>query len=134
MRHQTPEKGPPVISTVFFHLANIFHMNSPFDPLHSDGYNFWSGIGSDFGEATILVAFFAFWKHRNCQVKGCWRIHLTHPTEGGHFVCKRHHPAHEGNQLSAEHVVAAHNEAVARARELPHVTVTSTPMVDPPTT
>ncbi len=94
-----------------FHLANIFHMQTPFDPLHGDGYNFWSGFGSDFGEATIVIAILAWWKHRNCQVAGCWRIHLTHPTDAGHYVCKRHNPSHEGNQLTAEYVQAAHQAA-----------------------
>ena len=121
----------PVIATVL-HFADIFHMNSPFDPLHSDGYNFWSGIGSDFGEATILLAVLAWWKHRNCQVKGCWRIHLHTPTEAGHFVCKRHHPAHEGDQLSAEYVVSCHNDALAAASRLPHVGVSPMPAGKPP--
>jgi hypothetical protein len=94
-----------------FHLANIFHMQTPFDPLHGDGYNFWSGPGSDFGEATIIIAILAWWKHRNCQVKGCWRINLTHPTDAGHYVCKRHHPAHESDSLSADYVQAAHEAA-----------------------
>lgn len=99
-----------------FHVANIFHMQSPFDPLHSDGYQFWSGIGADFGEATILTAFVIWWKHHNCQVGGCWRIHLRNPTGGGHFVCKKHHPAHEGDNLRHEDVVAAHHAAVQAAR------------------
>ena len=94
-----------------FHLANIFHMQSPFDPLHSDGYQFWSGIGADFGEATIILAVLAWWNHHNCQVSGCMRVHLMHPTDAGHFVCKRHHPGHEGNHLTAEYVQAAHRAA-----------------------
>jgi hypothetical protein len=99
-----------------FHLANIFHMQSPFDPLHSDGYQFWSGIGSDLGEAGIIIAALAWWKHHNCQVGGCWRLHLRTPTGGGHFVCKRHHPAHEGDALSADYIAQAHHAAVASMR------------------
>ncbi len=95
----------------FFHFADIFHMQTPFDPLHGDGYNFWSGVGSDFGELTIVVAILAWWRHRNCQVKRCWRIHLTQPTDAGHYVCKHHHPAHESDSLSAEYVQAAHEAA-----------------------
>ena len=121
-----------VITTIVVHSADIFHMNSPFDPLHSDGYNFWSGIGSDFGEVTILIAVLAWWKHHNCQVKGCWRIHVRTPTEAGHFVCKRHHPAHEGDRLSVEHIVACHNEALAAAGKLPHIAVSPMPAGKPP--
>ena len=104
-----------------FHLANIFHMNSPFDPLHSDGYQFWSGIGADFGEWGFIAAFIIWWKHHNCQVRGCWRIHLHIPTDGGHLVCKRHHPAHEGDHLSVEHVNAAHEAGRAAAAAAPRV-------------
>ncbi|MHB8691766.1 MAG: hypothetical protein ACYDHH_11005 [Solirubrobacteraceae bacterium] len=96
-----------------FHFADIFHMQTPFDVLHGDGYNFWSGIGSDFGEVTIIIAVLAWWRHHNCQVKGCWRIHLHLPTAGGHLVCKRHHPAHEGDRLSVEQVAAAHHAGLA---------------------
>jgi hypothetical protein len=105
-----------VIATVLTHMANIFHMNSPFDPLHSDGYNFWSGIGSDFGEATILIAAIAWWKHRDCQVRGCWRFHVRNPTAGGHYVCKKHHPAHEGDHLSVEQIETAHREGLAASQ------------------
>jgi hypothetical protein len=104
-----------VIAAIVLHLANIFHMQSPFDPLHSDGYQFWSGIGSDLGEAGILLAILAWWKHHNCQIDRCWRVHLRTPTAGGHCVCKKHHPAHAGNHLTAEHVNAAHNAATAAA-------------------
>jgi hypothetical protein len=104
-----------VIATIF-HLANIFHMQTPFDPLHNDGYQFWSGIGSDFGEAGILIAALAWWKHHNCQVGGCWRLHLRNPTGGGHYVCKKHHPAHEGDRLTVEHVAEAHHAAIASMR------------------
>jgi hypothetical protein len=109
-----------------FHLANILHMVTPFDPLHNDGYNFWSGIGSDFGEITIIIAVLAWWRHHNCQVKGCWRIHLHIPTGGGHLVCKRHHPAHEGDQLTVEHVKEAHKAALASAEA-------AGPLAAPPT-
>jgi len=31
-----------------------------FHPLHGQGYQFWSGIGSDLGELSILIAITAF--------------------------------------------------------------------------
>jgi hypothetical protein len=64
-------------------------------------------------------------------VKRCWRIHLGTPTEAGHFVCKRHHPAHEGDHLSADYVVSAHNDALAAAGKLPHVAVSPMPAGKP---
>ena len=60
------------------------------DPLHGNGYQFWSGIGSDFGELTIITGGVLLFRHRNCHVKGCWRLGHTDP-EHGHPACRRHH-------------------------------------------
>lgn len=56
------------------------------DPLHGDGYQFWSGIGSD---AFLLAPFLWLIKHHNCHMDGCWRLgHVLN----GKPVCKKHHP------------------------------------------
>lgn len=77
-------------------------------PLHGDGYQFWSGIAGSFLTSlpSWLIAALLFLRHRNCHVRGCWRISWhTHP-DHGHLVCKRHHPrgggieADEGSSLS----------------------------------
>lgn len=67
----------------------LIELITPLDPLHNDGYQFWSGIGSDFGEVTLIVGFIAWWHHRNCVEKGCWRKGHPDP-EHGHPVCSRH--------------------------------------------
>lgn len=58
---------------------------------HSAGgsvyYNFWSGFGSDLGEVTLVGAIVAAARHKNCHVKGCWR--LGHPHEGV-VRCRKH--------------------------------------------
>jgi hypothetical protein len=47
------------------------------------GYNFWSGIGSDISEITLVFmvigALLAFWHHHNCHAVGCRRIGHMHP-------------------------------------------------------
>ena len=53
-------------------------------PLSGDGYQFWSGIGSDFGEATIVISILLIVRHHNCHVKGCPR--LGHADEHGDGV------------------------------------------------
>ncbi len=60
-------------------------------------YGFWSGFGSDLGEATIFVGVVAAYRHHNCHVKGCpW---LGHPVEGTPYLaCPTHHPQHEGGK------------------------------------
>lgn len=63
------------------HQAIIFFLQNPF---RGDGYQFWSGIGSDAGEATIVLVLI---HHINCSEKGCWRI--GHP--GRNHLCHRHH-------------------------------------------
>lgn len=60
-----------------------------FEPMHGAGYQFWSGIGSDISELTIIVAMITWARHKNCHKKGCWR--LGHPDpEHGHPVCRKH--------------------------------------------
>lgn len=60
-------------------------------------YGFWSGFGSDIGEATLIAGVFAAYHHHNCHVKGC--PFLGHPVDGTPYVaCPKHHPAHEGEK------------------------------------
>lgn len=61
-----------------------------FHPLHGLGYQFWSGIGSDFGEASLVTGIAVLLRHRNCHVKGCWRLGHADP-EHGYPACRRHH-------------------------------------------
>lgn len=68
---------------------------TPLDPLHGDGYQFWSGIGSDFGILTILLV---FWRNHNCHEHKCWRL-SWHPDAEGHPVCKVHHTDHPATSV-----------------------------------
>lgn len=51
--------------------------------LRGEGYNFWSGIGSDLAYLGFAAALL---KHLNCHTPGCWR--LGHHHLGG--FCRRH--------------------------------------------
>lgn len=58
-------------------------------PLKGNGYQWWSGAGSDLTYLGILAVWLR--KH-NCHRQGCWRIQWhVHPTTG-ELLCKRHHP------------------------------------------
>lgn len=75
-------------------------------------YGFWSGFGSDIGEATIFVGVAAAWRHHNCHVKGCAR--LGRPVDGTPYLaCPRHHPAHASFKrgVSLEEIRRAHRQA-----------------------
>lgn len=61
-----------------------------FQPLHGDGYQFWSGAGSDIGEITIPLAFGAWVIHHNCRKPHCLRLGHAHP-DHGQPLCSRHH-------------------------------------------
>jgi hypothetical protein len=63
-------------------------------------YNFWSGFGSDIGEATLIAAILGpvivATRHHNCETRGCWRV-TTHVIEDPtthvkHRQCHKHHP------------------------------------------
>jgi hypothetical protein len=63
-----------------------------FHPLGGIGYQFWSGIGSDVGQVTLIGAVIALWSKHNCHIHRCWRLGW-HPSDkyGGHVVCRHHH-------------------------------------------
>jgi len=42
--------------------------------LSGKGYQFWSGLGSDIGEVTLIGLAMVWWRHHNCRVYRCWRL------------------------------------------------------------
>jgi hypothetical protein len=75
-------------------------------------YNFWSGFGSDLGEATLIsavgIGVFTGVRKVNCHTKGCWRIG-HHPLDGTPFIlCRHHHPAVPTRGASHEHILEQH--------------------------
>ena len=75
-------------------------------------YNFWSGFGSDLGEATLIsavgVGVYTGVRRVNCHTKGCWRIG-KHRLEGTPYVlCRHHHPGVPSNGASHEHILEQH--------------------------
>jgi hypothetical protein len=75
-------------------------------------YNFWSGFGSDLGEATLIsavcVGVYTGLRKVNCHTKGCWRIG-HHALEGTPYIlCKHHHPDVPNHGATHEHILAEH--------------------------
>lgn len=63
-------------------LAHFFGLNSA----NGFGYLFWSGIGSDIAEVTLIAA---VWHHLNCHEDGCFRLG-KHRVDGTPY-CGSHH-------------------------------------------
>src|SRR5271157_1853945 len=77
-------------------------------------YNFWSGFGSDLGEATLITAVglgvYTGVRKVNCHTKGCWRIG-HHALEGTPFIlCRHHHPGVPTKGASHEHILEQHRK------------------------
>jgi hypothetical protein len=86
-------------------------------------YGFWSGFGSDLGEATLVGGLITIvlgaWHHHNCHTKSCWR--LGRPVEGTPYVaCHRHHPAHDGDSRNVP-VEQIHQAHAAHMKVVHHV-------------
>lgn len=80
-------------------------------------YGFWSGFGSDLGEATLITAVcvgaYTGVRKVNCHTKGCWRIG-HYALEGTPYkLCKIHHPEVPDEGPSHEHILA-HHKSVRR--------------------
>jgi len=72
-------------------------------------YNFWSGIGSDIGEATLIsavgIGVYTGIRKVNCHTKGCWRIG-RHTLDGTPYIlCRHHHPEVPSGGASHEHIL-----------------------------
>jgi hypothetical protein len=84
-----------------------FWLHSIWHPLHHAGYQFWSGIGSDLGELTLIttmVALFAtVYRHLECHKTGCHRLGRF---QHGHWrLCRIHHPhIPTSGAITQEHV------------------------------
>ena len=79
-------------------------------------YNFWSGIGSDLGEATLIsavgIGVYTGVRKVNCHTKGCWRIG-KHPLDGTPYVlCRHHHPHVPSRGATHEHILEQHRRYV----------------------
>lgn len=77
-------------------------------------YNFWSGFGSDLGEATLIsavgVGVYTGARKVNCHTKGCWRIG-HHPLDGTPYIlCRHHHPDVPNDGATHEHILAQHHK------------------------
>ena len=77
-------------------------------------YNFWSGFGSDLGEATLIsavgIGVYTGVRKANCHAKGCWRIG-HHPLDGTPYIlCKHHHPHVPTKGATHEHILEQHRQ------------------------
>ena len=77
-------------------------------------YNFWSGFGSDLGEATLIsavgIGVYTGVRKVNCHTKGCWRIG-HHVLEGTPYIlCRHHHPGVPTAGATHEHILEQHRK------------------------
>ncbi len=85
----------------------ITELVTPLDPLHNDGYQWWSGLGSD----VFLITGLAYgFRKINCHERRCWRVGKHHIEGTPYVVCHRHHPGLEGNKVQRGHIKAAHRK------------------------
>lgn len=69
-------------------------------------YGFWSGIGSDIGQVTLLGGGVALWSRHTCHVTGCHRW-ARHPVQGTPYAtCAKHHPD-VPDKVTPEHIEQA---------------------------
>jgi hypothetical protein len=84
------------------------------------GYNFWSGIGADIGEITLIVSIISgvlwFRRHYQCHEETCSKIGMHHVRGTPFRTCWHHHPVlsqHPRGKVSFAHIQEAHAAAAA---------------------
>lgn len=92
-------------------LSAGFHVRDLLHPLRFWGYQFWSGVGSDVGELTLLGGVLALVKHLNCDSPRCPRYGPHRTADGHHRLCRKHHPDVPDHKLSLDEIHERHEAA-----------------------
>ena len=92
------------------HTGTVYSSSNPIY------YNFWSGFGSDLGEATLIgavsIGVYTGVRKVNCHTKGCWRIG-HYPLDGTPYhLCAHHHPGVPTKGASHEQILVHHRKFV----------------------
>ena len=84
------------------------------------GYNFWSGLGSDLSEITLIITLISgilwFRRHYQCHEETCKKIGLHHVPGTPYRTCWHHHPVlsqHSRGKVPLSKIQAAHAAAMA---------------------
>jgi len=100
-----------VVVLLTFHRTqtDLLHIAGIEPRMPSTTYNFWSGFGSDLGEVTIIGALIVLYRHHECHVDTCHRLHWkswTDPDGHVHALCKKHHPHQQPTEAELAALVA----------------------------
>jgi len=88
-------------------------------PLSGLGYQFWSGIGSDFGQVTLITGVVlllaGLYHQHNCHVDGCHWLGKHRMAGGKYVICGRCLRKGGGvpDTITAEHVHSEHQAYTA---------------------
>ena len=107
-------------------FLSAFGFNDLFHPLRYWGYQFWSGIGSDIGEVSIVVSIVVaaltvrrfLRAHFPCHTDSCRKLGFHHVAGTPYRTCWHHHPvlnSYEHATVPLEHIHGAHVEANPRS-------------------
>lgn len=104
--------------------SHVFWLSEIWHPLQNGGgYNFWSGLGSDFSELALFGILITMFRHVNCHVSSphfCWRF--GHPVNGTSYrACHKHHPtriSNDSGKVTAADIKRRKSEVDAAATPL----------------
>jgi hypothetical protein len=104
-------------------------------PLSGPGYQWWSGLGSDLGQVTLIGLLIGAWRQVNCASSWCFRLGKHATADGHHKLCRRHHPDLPNHRLSLSEIHERHHQAQGEAVTDPvpnaYCIIHGTPGTDP---
>lgn len=103
-------------------LLSGFQFDDLFHPLRYWGYQFWSGIGSDIGELSIVVSIIVaalairrfLHTHFPCHSESCKKLGFHHVMGTPYRTCWHHHPvlsSYAKGTVPLDHIQQAHARA-----------------------
>ena len=97
---------------------NWLRVHAGISDLAGPYYGFWSGIGSDIAEFSLVGAAFTgvyqVTRKFNCHQRRCWRVGTHEAADGQFLLCARHHPDYHGKKPTRELIEQLHRQHIER--------------------
>lgn len=79
---------------------------------------FYGIVSGWLGDVGLFAGIIIYLRHKNCHVKGCYRLGKHQVANGKYTVCAVHHPE-VSDKITAKHIAQVHQNDILNRKEKP---------------